>query len=94
MVRDRVKVLVGSADPTPRAVIIDAGANGDDLDITAAEALTQLVIDLHRAGVDVGLAEVRHPVKEMAGRSGLLAALGEDRIFHSIQEAVQALQPR
>ena len=94
LVRDRIKVLVGSAEPTPRAVIIDAGANGNDLDITAAEALTQLVTELHRAGVDVAFAEVRHPVKEMAGRSSLLSALGENRIFHSIQEAVEALRPR
>jgi sulfate permease, SulP family len=93
LVRDRVKALVGAADPTPRAVILDGGANGDELDITAAEALTQLVTELHGAGVDVALAEVRLPVRDMARRSGLLEALGEDRIFHTIQEAVDALQP-
>ena len=85
---------LGAADPTPRAVILDGGANGDELDITAAEALTQLVTELHGAGVDIALAEVRLPVREMARRSGLLDALGEDRIFHTIQEAVEALRPR
>jgi SulP family sulfate permease len=94
LVRERVRTLVGAADPTPRAVILDAGANGDELDITAAEALTRLVTELHGAGVDIALAEVRHPVREMARRSGLLEALGEDRIFHTIQEAVDALRPR
>jgi MFS superfamily sulfate permease-like transporter len=75
-------------------VILDAGANGDDLDITAAEDLTALVVDLHAAGVDFAIAEVRHPVREMARRSTLLEALGEDRIFHSIQDAVEALKPK
>jgi SulP family sulfate permease len=93
-VRDRIKTLVGSADPTPHAVILDAGANGDDLDITAAEDLTALVVDLHRAGVDFALAEVRHLVRERARRSGLLAAIGEDHVFHSIQDAIEALRPR
>jgi MFS superfamily sulfate permease-like transporter len=94
MVRERIKVLVGSADPTPRAVIIDAAANGGELDITAADTLTQLVGELRGAGVDVALAEVRTPVRDMARRSALLDALGKDRIFHTIQEAVEALQPK
>ena len=45
-------------------------------------------------GVDIALAEIRHPVREIALRSGLLEAIGEDRIFHTIQEAVEALQSR
>jgi sulfate permease, SulP family len=93
-VRDRIKTLVGSANPTPHAVILDAGVNGDDLDITAAEDLTALVVDLHAAGVDFALAEVRHPVREMARRSGLLEAIGEDRVFHTIQDAVEAVRSR
>ena len=94
LVRDRIKTLVGSADPTPRAVILDAGANGDDLDITARGDLTALVLDLAAAGVDFALAEVRHSVRAMARRSGLLEALGEDHVFHTIHEAVDALRPR
>ena len=56
--------------------------------------MTELVNELRGAGVDIALAEVRHPVREMALRSGLLQAIGEDRIFHTIQEAVEALQSR
>ena len=48
--------------------------------------------ELHAAGIDIALAEVRLPVLTMARRSGLLDALGEDRVFHTIQEAVGALQ--
>jgi MFS superfamily sulfate permease-like transporter len=92
LVRNRIKVLVGAAEPTPRAVILDAGANGDRLDITGAETMIELVAELHAAGIDVALAEVRLPVLATARRSGLLAALGDDRVFHTIREALEALQ--
>jgi sulfate permease, SulP family len=88
-VRDRVKALVGRTDPPPRAVVLDAGAS-DQLDITSAEMLVGLVQTLHAAGIDVALADVRHAVSAMARRAGLLAELGPGRVFHTIDEAVQA----
>jgi len=93
LVRDRVKQLVGAADPVPRAVILDVGANSE-LDITAAESLDGLIRTLRSAGVDFALAEVRGPVLERARRTkfvDVLALIGDDRIFHTIDEAVQAL---
>jgi MFS superfamily sulfate permease-like transporter len=92
LVRDHVKTLVGAADPTPYGVILDAGANGDQLDVTAAQMLTALVEELHAAGIDVALAEIRLPVVEMARRSGLSDALGEHGILRTIHEAVEALR--
>lgn len=86
----RIKQLVGEADPTPAAVILEAGGT-DRLDITSAELLGQLVADLHSAGVDLALADVHAPVLRMARRSGLLDQLSEDRVFHSVDEAVEAL---
>lgn len=86
----RIKQLVGEADPTPAAVILEAGGT-DRLDITSAELLGQLVADLHSAGVDLALADVHAPVVRMARRSGLLDQLSEDRVFHSVDEAVEAL---
>ena len=91
VVRKRIKTLVGAADRTPRAVVLDMGANGDRLDITGAQMLSALLRELHAARVDVALVEMRLPVVEMARRSGLLETLGEDRVFHTIQEAVRAL---
>ena len=87
-----VKRLVGASDPLPRAVILDAGAN-DDLDITSSEQLELLADSLRAAGIELALADVRLPVLEMARRSGLMARIGEDRIFHTIDEAVDALAP-
>ncbi len=87
-VRDRVKRLVGEASPTPRAIALEMGAN-DDLDITAAEVLEELVRSLHAAGLDFALADVRDPVIERARLTGLLAVIGEDRVFHTLEQAVE-----
>jgi sulfate permease, SulP family len=92
-VRDRIKTLVGMTAPTPKALIIDLGGN-ERLDITSADMLTELVQTMHSAGVDLALADVRQPVTRMARRSGLARRLGEDMIFHTIDEAVQALDGR
>jgi sulfate permease, SulP family len=92
-VRDRVKWLVGDADPTPAAVVLDIGANGD-LDITSAEVLTELVAALRGAGVELFLAEVRSSVLDTARASGLLEALGEERVFPTLELAVEHLRHR
>ena len=92
-VRDCIKTLVGASDPTPKALIIDLGGN-ERLDITSAEMLAGLVHTMHSAGVDVALADVRQPVITMARRSGLAKRLGENRIFHTIDEAVHVLDPK
>jgi SulP family sulfate permease len=89
-VRDRIKTLVGTTDPSPNAVIVDIGGT-ERLDITSAEMLAELVHTTHSAGIDVAFAEVRQPVITMARRSGLATRLGDDRLFHTIDEAVQAL---
>jgi SulP family sulfate permease len=89
-IRDRIKQIVGSSDPTPRFVVLDAGAN-DALDITSAEMLDQLATTLSSAGVTLVFADIRLPVIEMARRTGLLEDVGPDRVFHTIDEAVHAL---
>jgi MFS superfamily sulfate permease-like transporter len=87
---ERVKVIVGTAEPTPHAVILDVGANGE-LDITSSEILEQLVLTLRSAGVDFALAEARQPVLDVARRSGLLDTVGPGRIFPTIDAAADAL---
>ncbi len=91
LVRDQIKRLVGSADPTPKAVVLEAGANAD-LDVTSVEALDQLVDSLHGVGIDFALADLRYSVSRMIRRSGLSAKLGEDRMYHTVDEAVRALE--
>ena len=90
LVRDEVKRLVGAAEPLPKVVVLDVGAN-PNLDITSAEMLEQLVHSLCGVGVGFALAEVRQPVVEMMRRTSLLAKVGENRIYRTIDEAARSL---
>jgi SulP family sulfate permease len=88
--RDRIKRLIGARDPLPQAVILEVGAN-ESLDITTAEILQQLISALRSAGIALALADVRLPVLEMARRTGVLDELGEERVFRTVDQAIDAL---
>jgi sulfate permease, SulP family len=90
LVVEKVKQLAGAADPRPRAVVLDFSPNAN-LDITSSEKLGELVTVLRSAEIDFAVAELRRPAREAAHRSGVLGTLGEDRVFHTIDEAVDAL---
>jgi high affinity sulfate transporter 1 len=89
---DAVKRLAGAMREPPRAVILDFGPN-PQLDITTSENLEQLVKTLRGARIEFALAEVRHNVRDTARRTGLLEAIGGDHFFHTLDEAVDALEP-
>jgi len=90
LVRDRVKYLVGASDPIPKAVVLDIGVN-DELDITSAETLEQLVDALRAAGIVFALAEIRQPVISRMQKEGLVDKITENMIFRTVDEAVHAL---
>jgi SulP family sulfate permease len=94
LVAGAIKRLAGAEETLPNAVVLDFGPN-NNLDITSSEKLDELVTELRGAGIDFALAEVRRPALDAARRSGVLATIGEDRVFHTIDEAVGALtRPR
>jgi MFS superfamily sulfate permease-like transporter len=72
-------------------VILDFGPN-PQLDITTSENLEQLVKTLRGGGIDFALAEVRRNVRDTARRTGLVEAIGEDHLFHTLDEAVDAME--
>lgn len=64
--------------------------NNYNLDITGAEMLENLVDEFHKGGIEVALAGVREPVKDMARHSGLMEKIGENHIYPSVDAAVQS----
>lgn len=90
-VRD-VKARLASHDPLPDVLVIDA-EGVSDIDTTAIEQLGELLDDLAAAEIDVALARVRKPVRDMLDRSGLLERIGTDRIFLEVDDAVAAMRP-
>jgi STAS domain-containing protein len=62
-----------------------------ELDITSSEGLSELTRTLRSAGINLALAEVRQPVIAATRRTGLLATIGEDHLYLTIDEAVVGL---
>ena len=64
-----------------------------DLDYTGAYALRQMLDQLDDSGVSFAMARTNETVRAGLARSGLLARIGEDHLFASVGEAVNALHP-
>src|SRR4051794_2878098 len=76
------------AAPGIRAVVLDMEAT-NQMDTTSADALADLLAELRERGVDLYLVRVMWPVRQALRRSGLVAELGEDHLWHSISQGVR-----
>ena len=79
--------------PGVRLLVIEA--TGITLiDYTGAQSFIDTIARLRGRGIDVALARLEADRAALAARrSGLLAALGPDHVFHSVEEAVRTLAP-
>jgi anti-anti-sigma factor len=76
------------AVPGTRALVLDMEAT-DQMDTTSADVLADLLGELRERGVDLYLVRVMWPVRQVLRRSGLMAELGEDHLWHSISQGVR-----
>lgn len=90
-VRDKIRAVVQSADPQPRALVLEFGAQ-DQIDLTSAKVLIAMGHEMHRRGVEVYLAEVHAPALAFARSVGVLDTIGEDHVFPSLDLAVQHIE--
>ena len=67
-------------------------AGQDSLDITSAEVLKGLLVELKDKGIEIYVAEVHAPVLEFSQRTGLLEMIGEDHIFPTVDAAVRSIE--
>jgi MFS superfamily sulfate permease-like transporter len=87
---DEVRSLVAHAPEPVRWLIVDAAAI-TDIDYSAARMLLDLRAELRRKGVDVAFARVVAPLRADMDRHGITAAVGVERIFPTLHEALAAL---
>jgi MFS superfamily sulfate permease-like transporter len=94
--RLRVRHLVAAA-ATPvnpvRAVIVDADGISD-IDYTGLQALRDLATELRQRGVSIEIARASRLVHHDLKHGALLAQLGADHLFASVQDAVNAVERR
>jgi high affinity sulfate transporter 1 len=86
---ERVLAAVASS-PTPVRWLVVAAEPVTSIDVTAADALSDLDDALRDAGVRLCFAEMKSPVLEKLQRFGMMSRFGEDRFFATIDEAVMA----
>ena len=91
--RDSVLAATDANEPPPVAVLIDLGATAD-FDITTLDLMDTLVRDLQDRSIDVMLAQVKGPVRDRMRRSGLMDLVGEERVYLSVEAAVEAYRTR
>ena len=64
------------------------------LDTTGAASLEQVRNELEEKGIVMAVAAARGPVRAMLDRTGLAERIGSDRMFPTVESAVEALTAR
>jgi len=85
---DRVLDAVASS-PTPVRWLVVAAEPVTSIDVTAADAISELDNTLHAAGIELYFAEMKDPVKDKLKRFGLYTHFGEQSFFATVGEAVK-----
>jgi high affinity sulfate transporter 1 len=89
--RERVLAAVAES-PTPVRCVVVAAAPVTSVDVTAADALTELDEALLARGIELRFAELKDPVKDKLRRFGLFDRFGETRFFPTLDAAVSRYQ--
>ena len=63
-----------------------------DVDITAAEMLEELDLELNAAGIHLAFAELKDPVRDKIVRYGLYDTIDEQHFYPTIKVAVRAFR--
>jgi MFS superfamily sulfate permease-like transporter len=76
--------------PTPVRWVVIAAEPVTSVDVTAADAVSELDETLHTASIELCFAEMKDPVKDKLKRFGLFTRFGEQTFFATLGEAVSA----
>ncbi len=85
MFRQQVRQLV--RERKPRWVILQCEAI-TDIDVTAADVLEQLDLELNAQGINIAFVELRSRLKDLVYHYGLFATLDRDHFYDSIEAAL------
>ena len=91
--RRRALAAVDHNDGLVEWFVLNAEANVE-VDLTALDALDQLRDELSRRGIVFAMARVKQDLRESLAAAGLLAQIGEDRIYMTLPTAVEAFKNR
>jgi len=78
-------------DPALRAIVVDMYPV-NQIDSTATHALHEIIETCRRNGVELYMAGVKGPVKDVLDAAGLSEELGADRFFLEVHDAAEAAE--
>ncbi|MCI4682768.1 STAS domain-containing protein [Rhodoblastus acidophilus] len=87
---DEARDLIAAAPSPIRHFVIDAGAL-TDIDFSAARSLRDLLAELATKNVEVVMGRVSADLRNDLDRHGIVEALGADRIFSTLHQALTAV---
>jgi MFS superfamily sulfate permease-like transporter len=88
--RLRVRTVLSQAEQPVKWLVIDADSM-PVLDGTGAATLDELCAELAAGGMSVAIAGAHAPVRGRVERSGLVARIGQERCFATLDAAVAVL---
>ncbi len=86
--RQQIRRLV--KERRPRWIVLQSEAI-TDIDVTAAEMLEQLDLELNRDGIHLAFVEMRSRLQDLVGRHGLYDTLDRDHFYDTIDAALAAI---
>jgi high affinity sulfate transporter 1 len=89
MFRQRLRHHV--RDHRPRWIVLQCEAI-TDVDITAAEMLERLDLELNAEGIHLAFVQLRSRLHDLLSQYGLLGTLDREHFFHTIDEALAAIE--
>jgi MFS superfamily sulfate permease-like transporter len=90
---ERLAALAACAPQPVRLVVLEC-SGVMDIDYTGARLVCAAIAGLRARGITVAIARMAvERARNAARRTGLLAALGPQRVFKSVQEAIDAFDP-
>ena len=82
------------AAPAPVKLLVIEASGMIDIDYTGSQILQQTIAELRARSIDVAIARLSDErAQAQASRTGLIAALGPERAFRTVEEAVRQLRP-
>jgi len=88
----RIRELVDKASGL-ECLVIDAQAISD-LDVTAAQRLTELYQELTELGIEIKIADSPRPFREQLTKVGLSSKVGSEHFYVSVKKAVESFERR
>ena len=83
-----------AAAPSPVRLLVIEASGMIEIDYTGSQTLQQMIAELRARSIEVAMARLSDQrAQAEAKRTGLITALGSERVFKSVEEAVRQIVP-